>query len=1102
MIKQLLAKAFLVFGVFLTVNANAQSTHTITVAAGGNLTFTPSAVTCNVGDTIRFFYSATSSGSHPTQSTSGPVTIPLHTLDATTNQYKVVMTAAGTVNYECVPHAGSGMTGTITVNAAVSNNAIITENFVYNVNDTLSNIVGAGWTPIATVSNVNKIPVVTPGLSYTGSTTNNLGNAVLIKNTGQDIGKAFPNNIRSGSIYTSFLINVSAAQGAGDYFFSYLDSALSGSNYRARTFIKPSGTGFRIGVSKSGSAAAAGYVGTDLNFGTTYQIVVKYVIVPGATNDSVKLYVDPVLGASEPAATASALVTENDITISSTVGIGAIALRQGGTTTGATLTMDGIKIGQTWASVTPLAVLPPAVSFNPTTLTVNENAGTATVSVSLANANESATSVDVVVKGGTATSGSDYTYTTQTVTFPANSTTAQTFTIPIIDDINQENDETIELVLRNNTNSSTITADSVLTITIPANDIAAPVVTFASPLTISSKEGDSVIFTINIANANATATSVNVSVASNSTSDASDYSGVSAASTTYTFLANSSTSITDTVFITNDATAESAETVRLILSNATNSALIGADSAVVITIAANDQPLMAHFVGTASNVSEKVAEASISIATMGATTSGSTSFDVMVKGGTATSTTDYTFTGTTVTIPGGMDSTVVVKVNIINDNLVEGDETVQLVLRNITNGGNITADSVYTLTIKSDDVEYKNISALRVNDVNGVSILKDSIVNIRGIVYGVDMQGSATSLQYTLIDPTGGVGIFRSGANNPPAITIVPEEGDSMSVYGKVAEFNGLTQVNMDSIVLISKNNALKAPRVITTLDESAESDLVLFRNAVIVDTIANTGSGTTIKIAAGTDTLDLRIDADVTVFGTTLPAKFNVVGLGGQFDNSNPKNSGYQLLPRYIADITAVVDPTVSLDSANYSVSEGTATKTIKVKLSTPSNGTTTVNIAATNGTATNDDYSFTSGLVTFAHGETEKSLDFSITNDVATETNETVLVTLSGAVNATLGTPSSATLTIIDNDPIGLNANKIENLNIYPNPAKDVLYFTASEKINTVSIINMMGQVVMKVNVESNEGSVNVSELSAGIYTVVVNGDAAQSTHKLIVK
>lgn len=1097
MIKQLLAKAVLVLGIFVSVNANAQSTINILVGQGGN-NFVPSNVTCMVGDTIKFVYV---SGTHPTQSTSGPVTIPLHTLDATNNNFKVVMTSSGVVNFECVPHAPS-MVGTITINPA---SPLFTENFNYASGTSVSTLSSNGWAQIGTTT-TNPILVDSVGLSYTGYTLSGIGNKAKVANvTGQDIARIFPgNNIRSNSVYASFLINVASAAGTGDYVFALFDSALNGTNYRARTYIKPSGTGFRIGISKSGSVTAAGYNNADLNFNETYLVVVKYKIIPGTTNDSALLFINPVLGSPEPAASATALTSESDITISSTVGIGALTLRQGTAANMPQVFFDGIQVGTSWNVVTKHAVIPPALSFNPTTLTVNENAGTATVSVSLANANANATSVDVVVKGGTASAGTDYTFTTQTVTFPANSTTAQTFTFPIIDDINQENDETIELVLRNNTNSSTISADSILTITIPANDIAAPVVHISSADTIRTSEGQSVVVTLSIANANANATSVKLALKNTSTASASDVANFDATNgVTYTFPANSTASISDTIDIVDDNIAESAENIVLALRDATNSALIGSDSLQTIIIAANDQPLMVYFVGASSNISEKVAQASISIATMGAATTGSTSFDVMVKGGTATSASDYTFTGTTVTIPGGKDSIVVVKVNIINDNLVEGDETVQLVLRNITNSGNITADSLHTLTIKSDDIEFKNISALKANDVNGVSVLKDSIVNIRGIVYGVDMQGSATSLQYTLIDPTGGVGIFRSGSTTPPAITIVPEEGDSMSVYGKVAEFNGLTQVNMDSIVLISKNNALKAPRVITTLDESAESDLVLFRNAVIVDTIANTGSGTTIKIAAGTDTLDLRIDADVNVFGTTLPAKFNVVGLGGQFDNSNPKNSGYQLLPRYIADITAIVDPTVSFDSASYSVSEATATKTVKVKLSTPSNGETTVIVDLTGGTATNADYQVTgAGLVSFAHGETEKSIVFDITNDTNTETNETVTFVLTSPKNAVLGTPVSATLTIIYNDPIGLNTNKIENLNIYPNPAKDVLYLTASEKINTVNIINMMGQIVKKVKVESSTGSINVSDLSAGIYSVIVNGDAAQSTLKLIVK
>ena len=194
---------------------------------------------------------------------------------------------------------------------ATAQSPILVENFNYTAADTLRFISGAGWIPIATVSNVNKIPVVSPGLSYTGSTASGIGNAVAIKTTGEDIGKAFAQNYRDNAVFASFLINVSAAQVTGDYFFSFIDSTLNGvSNYRGRVGIKSSGTGFKIGVSKSGASTVAGYYATDLSFNTTYQIVVKYSIISGLTNDSVKLFVNPVLGAAEPTTPSAEALTK------------------------------------------------------------------------------------------------------------------------------------------------------------------------------------------------------------------------------------------------------------------------------------------------------------------------------------------------------------------------------------------------------------------------------------------------------------------------------------------------------------------------------------------------------------------------------------------------------------------------------------------------------------------------------------------------------------------------------------------------------------------------------------------------------------------------
>ncbi len=1094
MIKKLLARTLMFVGIFATSLSFAQTTHTIVVGPGFTNTYSPANVTCTVGDTIKFVWE---SGFHPTQSLNG-TTIPLVNMDGSggiNSVYKIAMLAAGSVPYECTAHGGMG--GTITVNAPVSNTPIYTDNFNYTVGSLLS---ANGYTAHSGAG-TNPIPVITPGLVYPGSITNNIGNAISVIKTGEDVNKSFSSNITSGSVYASFLVRVDSAK-TGDYFFHFSPSTI-GTEFRGKVFVKTNGSGgLQFGISKSGNTGT--YDPTSYVIGTTYQLVVKYKITSGTTNDSVKLFVNPVLGSSEPtSANANAVVTETDAT-----GIGTVAFRQGSSILAVPgVVVDGLIVGQTWASVTPMAVVNPSVKLNPTTLSVNENAGTATVTLNITNPNSTATSVDVKIKGGTATAGSDYTFTTQTVTFPANSTTAQTFNIPIIDDTNQETDETIELVLRNTTNSATIEADSILTITIPANDIVNPVVNFVAPTSVNVAEGANHVFSVAITNPNSNATNVKVFVKSTSTASSTDYAGITGTGLSLTFPGSTSANQSENVNIVNDTDAENAETVVLVLRDPTNSATIGNDSIITITIPQNDQPLVAHFMGATANVNENAGQASVTIMAMGATTSAPTSFDVVYKSGSATQGSDFNYTSTTVTVAAAEDSNVVINIPILDDVIFESDETIVLAIRNITNNGTIGTDSIFTITIKSDDIKFRNISELKVNDANGISILKDTAVYVRGVVYGVDMQGSANAIQYTVMDPTGGVAIFRSNINTPPLITFVPAQGDSVSVYGKVGEFNGVTQINIDSMNLISQGNSLIEPLVVTELTEQTESQLIRFNNAQILDTLQNTSSGMTLLISNGTDSIDLRIDIDVNLYNQPIIGKFDVIGIGGQFDGSNPKNSGYQLLPRYIDDVLpiVVVVPTVSIDSATYNTKEGAGVKTVKVSLSAATTEEVSVTFALTGGSAVfNSDFTFGNpGTLTFTAGETEKTVDFTITDDVVVENNETINFEISDAVNATLGAITSSSIVIKDNDVTGLNANNVVEFNAYPNPASTSINVIANENIETITLVNMIGQTVLSLgNVNATDRVINVSELSAGVYTLVINSVNGSSSKRVVIK
>ncbi len=210
----------------------------------------------------------------------------------------------------------------------------------------------------------------------------------------------------------------------------------------------------------------------------------------------------------------------------------------------------------------------------------------------------------------------------------------------------------------------------------------------------------------------------------------------------------------------------------------------------------------------------------------------------------------------------------------------------------------------------TDIFEYPYIPTYTIGQVDGIDAdgLPDSLnvyCKVEGIVMGVDMQGSATAVSFTVHDGTDGLGTYSSVAT---AASYNVTEGDEVRIIGSIGHFNGLLQMYLDSVVVLSTGNTLQSPTVVTSLGENTESELIKFENATLVDPTqwGSGSSGYTIDITNGTDTIVMRIDADVDLYGTTAPTgAFDVVGIGGQYDWSAPHDEGYQLLPRYIADIT-----------------------------------------------------------------------------------------------------------------------------------------------------------------------------------------------------
>lgn len=113
----------------------------------------------------------------------------------------------------------------------------------------------------------------------------------------------------------------------------------------------------------------------------------------------------------------------------------------------------------------------------------------------------------------------------------------------------------------------------------------------------------------------------------------------------------------------------------------------------------------------------------------------------------------------------------------------------------------------------------------------------------------------------------------------------------------------------------------------------------------------------------------------------------------------------------------------------------ESSASVVLRVLLSEASTDTVTVDYDVTTGTATGGgvDYSFTSGTLTFAPGETSATINLTVVEDLLDEPDETVTIALSNPSSVTLGPLWQHTYTILDNDHSPTFASAV----ITPDPA-----------------------------------------------------------------
>ena len=407
--------------------------------------------------------------------------------------------------------------------------------------------------------------------------------------------------------------------------------------------------------------------------------------------------------------------------------------------------------------------------------------------------------------------------------------------------------------------------------------------------------------------------------------------------------------------------------------------------------------------------------------------------------GTATSGTDYAAitSGTLTFAPGDRSKTVVV--TVIGDAGNEPDETVTLTLSNPMNarvsgsestgtGVIVDDDTRPTLAIGSASVTEGDAGSATLSFPVSLSLASGTTVTVDyadagtgTATSGTDYTALASGTLTILAGETSGtidVAVTGDALDEPNETVVVTLSSAANATLGTATGTGTITDDDDPPAVSITSPSVAEGDSGSATLRFAVTLDAASGRQVTVAWAEGTGGTATagtdytaltggTLTFAAG----ETRKTIDAAVAGDALdePNETVVVTLSGPVNATLGTASGTGT----ITDDDPM--PSVSIDSP--AVGEG-GTLSFAVTLSAASGRPVTVAYAeGTGGTATagRDYTALASGTLTFAAGETSKTIEVAAWTDTRSEADETMVVVLSGQVNATLGT-ATGTGTISD--------------------------------------------------------------------------------------
>ena len=338
-----------------------------------------------------------------------------------------------------------------------------------------------------------------------------------------------------------------------------------------------------------------------------------------------------------------------------------------------------------------------ALEFTSATRTVDEGGGSILITVSRIASSAGAISVDYASVDNTATAGSDYTATGGSLIWASGDGTDKSFILVVVDDAAMEGDEALDLVLWNPSPGAVLGAQSTCVVTIVDNDTPpAGALQFGGPSFSVDEADPTAAITVTRTGGSVGAISVDFATSDNSAMAPGDY---ASASGTLNWADGDSAVKTFAVNIVNDTLAEGAEAIDLALSNPVGGAVIGTQNTAILMIIDNDTFGILEFSAATFSIGAYGGSIDIAVRRVAGST-GAVTVDYSTVANTATAGSDFVPASGMLSWNDGETTDKTFTVTIVDDTLLEGDETVDLVLSNPGGGANLSALSTAVLTIQ------------------------------------------------------------------------------------------------------------------------------------------------------------------------------------------------------------------------------------------------------------------------------------------------------------------------------------------------------------------------------------------------------------------